>query len=128
MVGLAVDFGGSFVTGLVLMTAYAYWRMGVDADFVDGLAAFSEDPTMFVTGALTGSLFSAWGGYLCARIARRREYRPVGVMTTISVALGAWLGSGQYAAGESVGLAIVTTLAILVGARLGRVRNRGTPS
>src|SRR5689334_2955078 len=79
IVGLVTDVGGSLVAGMMLSIAYgiSLARSGVRPDEI-GKALSSIQPwTLFWAVSMTvGVAFSVLGGFVCARIARRRSYRP----------------------------------------------------
>ncbi len=127
LVGFAVDVAFSIVFAFILSIAYgAYLAMtGRSAEEISSMIADSKLGD-FYTGAILaiGGIGSMLGGYICARIARRNEYRVAGVLTAISVVLGWLLTAGREEGGQlflSTNLTIVATMA---GALLGARRNR----
>jgi hypothetical protein len=125
LVGVAVDVGGSLVAGVVLGMAFAGVLAASGASPEHIAAAFanlSPLSPMFIAGSLIGCGLSVWGGYLCARIARRREYGLGAVVAVISAAASLLMG-GEQPAGLNLALSIATFGAVMFGARFGHARN-----
>ncbi|MGH8630701.1 MAG: hypothetical protein ACREU7_08045, partial [Burkholderiales bacterium] len=67
---------------------------------------------------------SALGGYVCARVARRSEYKLGAILGVISTLAGLSMAIWYYPLKMNVTLAVVTFLMVMLGARLGYLRNR----
>jgi hypothetical protein len=127
LAGIAVDIGGSFAGGIALSFAYGIQLASSGATTEDVATALEHIPAgswVFVLGSLLGFGFSIWGGYVCARVARIREYHPGSVVATVSTLVAALLASDDYPAGINLGLVIATFGAVILGVRLGRQKNR----
>ena len=120
--GLLVDIGGTLLFGVAfgIVLAVALASRGLSADEIDAVSqATVELPWVKVALSAVGGCFSLLGGYVCARVSRRRSYRPGLVMAGISVVSGVMIGWGSYSAMEHVLLALLTGGSVLLGMRLG---------
>ena len=77
-------------------------------------------------GFVVGGGFSALGGYVCARIAKRSEYRLGSFMAVFSILLGVAMQLFQDSASmdEATVSALVTWGCVIAGSHLGVLRNR----
>lgn len=126
LLGLAVDIGGTIVMSLVLGIGYGVFLSVSGASPAEiAAAARMDDPASAVTlvGYLLGLMFSTLGGYVCARVARHAEYRLAAIMAVLSALLGLLLGGSRHSALLTAILVLATTAAIMVGARIGYVKN-----
>lgn len=126
IVALIVDFGGTTIAGILLTMAYgaALALSGATPDQVmASLKDIPVDSWPSVTGIAIGTLLSALGGYVCARIAKHSEYRLGWILAAISTALGMAIGGTTYSALLNIAMAIVGVVAIMFGVRLGVARN-----
>lgn len=73
--------------------------------------------------AAVGFLFSALGGYACARIARHSEYRLGAILAVLSIALGVLLGTGEESLLHNAALAAAAFASTMAGVRFGVSRN-----
>ena len=127
LTGLAIDIGGTAVLGLVLQTIYAM-QIGApdmtEAQLHDALENIPPGSGVMIAGHLLGSLLSVAGGYVCARIVLRDEYRVGGAMAAVSALLG--LGfSGSDDPGSLTALLVLTTVACnMLGVKYGSEQNR----
>ena len=71
-----------------------------------------------------GGAGSFIGGYLCARIAKHREYTLAAILTMISLALGWWLTPEEETAAYILMGTVVTIGLTPAGAWYGAQRNR----
>lgn len=127
LVGLAVDIGGSIAAGVVLTLVYGILLGSAGAtpeEIAVAAAAISPGSWVFNVGVAMGCGFSVWGGYLCARIAGRREYVSGAAMAIISMAIAVAFGSDAYPAGLNLALSIATFGAVMFGVRVGVAKNR----
>jgi hypothetical protein len=128
LVGLGVDIGGSLVTGIVLGMAYAAILAASGAspaEIETSFANISPLSPVSVLGSLIGCGLSVWGGYLCARIARRREYALGAVVAVISTA-ASLLTASHYPIGVNLALSIATFGSVMFGVRFGNAKNNAT--
>ena len=124
--GLVVDLGGSALIGLLLNLAYAAQLSagGMASDQVDeALKNLPPESTVAVLGLLLGSLCSVAGGYVCARMAGRDEYRLAIIMAMVSVFIGLALG-GDGPDDMTLLLSACEFACVLLGAKYGRERNQ----
>ena len=124
--GLLVDVGGTLLASALMGVVYSTYlaAQGVELDDIqDRLREGFQEGWGFALAAAVGLGFSFLGGYVCARIARRRDLTPALVLSALSVAIGLLLGApGNYAVGETISLSALTVLSIFAGARLGMRR------
>ena len=126
--GVLVDVGGTFVTGSVLSIAYA---MGLASEGMSpeqaaaALAKIPLDSWVSIAGMIFGCLFSVAGGYVCARVARKSEYKLGATVAAVGVLIGVFFGGGQYSAGVFGALLMATVVSVMVGAHLGATKNAG---
>jgi hypothetical protein len=127
LVGFAVDVGGTLLTGVLFAVVFALLRAsrggstaGVDATLAD----LSSDTGFMIVSGVVGLSFSVLGGYVCARIARRNEYRLAGVQAFVTTLVGYALGgAGTLELGYEAALTILSVVAVFAGAARGRGYN-----
>jgi hypothetical protein len=127
LLGLAVDFGGTAVCGVVISVIYAIQLHGqgvADAQMREAMENMPHDSALYVGGILLGALMSVAGGYVCARIARRDEYRPGLVMAAISAVLGLAMASPADPDTMTSLLTLTTVACNLLGVKYGAEYNR----
>lgn len=125
--GLAVDIGGSAVLGIVLDQVYAMTlaRQGLSNDQIEEAMQHIPPASAFgVLGILLGALMSVAGGYVCARVVLRDEYRVGGAMAAVSALLGLALGSGDDPTGLTALLILCTVACNMLGVNYGSQQNR----
>ena len=87
LTGLAVDIGGSTVLGVAISLIYAIrlHDQGVpESEMREAMGNMPHDSALYIGSTLLGASMSVLGGYVCARIARRDEYRAGAVMAAVS--------------------------------------------
>ena len=128
LAGLAVDIGGSMMVNIVMTTMYAVQltAQGVpDADMEDAMRRMPHDSALYMTAMLLCIALSVLGGFVCARVARRDEYRPGLVMAAASAAFSLMIVVTEHGLGDMDVLLIVTAIACnLLGVKFGADRNR----
>ena len=124
LVGLVIDYVGTELVGIVLVTLYqaSLANAGLNDDQIrSAVADIDAASTVGVLFIVLGLLCSVAGGYACARIVLRDEYRVGAVMATIS-SLGAAAGGGP------VDLQLLDTITVfacvMLGVMYGERRNR----
>ncbi len=122
LTGLAIDWCGSQVVGIVLATLATAGLS--DEQARAALEQMSPQSTYALLGMALGLLCSVAGGYACARIAQRNELRIGGVMVAISGMLALMLGSGQGSDDLTLLSAACTVACELLGVKYGRDHNR----
>jgi len=91
VLGALVDIGGSIAASAVLMFVYVFLlaKQGVPRDEIVQLVQNPESsPVVYWLGYAIGSLFSLLGGYVCARIVRRKELQWGAVLSVVTVLVG----------------------------------------
>lgn len=123
--GLVADIGGSVGVSLVLALGYGV-VLGISGASQEEIeaATVATDSWFFYLTTLVGFGFSVLGGYVCARIAKRSEYKLAAVLAVISVLLGLGFTFAQYSVLMNLVLAIAGVAAVMLGARLGYARNK----
>lgn len=124
--GFLVDIGGSSVFALLLGVAYAVSlaSSGATPDQVSAtIQNMPVDSWPSIVGEIVGTLFSALGGYVCARVAKRSEFRLGGILSALSISFGVWIGGNHYSIPWHAAIAVVTVLAVMFGVRMGVARN-----
>jgi hypothetical protein len=126
-VGLAVDIGGTFMAGLVLVFAYgiALGASGVGADeAATALANISPYSWVSAAGFAAGSGFSVLGGYLCARIVKRSEHKVGAILAALSTIVGMLASMGSYSPLANFILAAAGFAMVMIGVQMGYAKNR----
>ena len=127
LMGLAVDIGGSVLIGIAITVVYAtqlHDKGLSDNDMREALGHMPHDTALYVVGTLLGLLMSLLGGYTCARIVRRDEYRSGLVMTACSALFGLAVGAHPNV-DEMLLLMTITSVACnLLGVKFGAEHNR----
>ena len=126
--GLAADIGGTLVSTAILALVYgiALAAAGVKReDIIATMQASATDSWFFYLTALVGLGFSVFGGYVCARIARRSELMLGAILAALSALTGFFLGGDDpQQLGTFLSLTLLGIGAVLAGARLGHAKNR----
>ena len=130
--GFGVDTLGTFLGGIVLSIAYGVWLVstGTPTGELAGALSGERFSAFWWLGFLMGGGFSALGGYVCARIAKRSEYRLGSFMAALSILLGVGMQLLQESGSmdEATLGALVTWGCVIAGAHAGVLRNRrGVP-
>ena len=78
----------------------------------------------FILSTVSGYSFSLLGGYVCARLVRRRERNVTGILAAISGVVGFTMG-GATTLGLSavIFFTLVQVVCVILGGELGRRRN-----
>jgi hypothetical protein len=125
--GFGVDTLGTFIGGIVLSIAYGVWLVstGTPTDEIATALGGRFTPFWWLS-FLLGSGFSALGGYVCARIAKRSEYRLGSFMAVFSILLGVGMQLLQeFPSMDEAALgALVTWGCVIAGSHAGARRNR----
>lgn len=119
--GIAVDTAGTFVSGIALTFGHAVWMIHSGAT-TDGVAALAPTPALRAASIVVGTLWSVLGGYVGARMAKRRELALGAIQGTLSMAIGFWLGSHAEPLNDLL-LSTATIAATVAGSALGRRTN-----
>jgi len=118
LAGLAVDIVGTIVSRVALLVAFVG---AFDADRI--LAAQSRPLSLiFISLVTLGCVFSALGGYICARMARRHELRTTALLAALRAAIALPMFATN-AAWVSVVVLPLTFASVMAGGEIGRRRN-----
>lgn len=120
-VGAVIDLGGTMIGGFIVGMLYAMilGMQGLSADEIT--KALTEVDRWSAPGLISmmiGLAMSVLGGYQCAVISNRPTYLAPGILSIVSVAIGAMLGDGSAQLPELLFFSAVTVAAILGGASL----------
>jgi len=121
LAGFATDTAGTFVSGIALTFVHAVWMIHSGAT-ADGIAALASTPALSAANMIVGTAWSIFGGYVCARIAKRRELTLGALQGSLSMLLGLWLSARAEALLDLL-LAIATIAAVVAGSAIGRRAN-----
>jgi hypothetical protein len=130
LTGLAVDIGGTIALNLALWMVYA-WRLmssGMSAEQAEQWMT-TQPPAawLLIAGGLLGSALSVTGGFACARIARRHEYRLGGLLAILSPWCALLLAGDDGGAQTPQAWLLASSAAcVMLGAHWGCLKNRGT--
>jgi hypothetical protein len=127
LLGAIVDIVGTLVVGTLVAVTYgaSLAASGASVEDIDAMSSnIPVDSWQFIVGLLIGCGFSLLGGYVCARIAKRSEYKLGCILGGISVLAGLLIGMGEYSSAIDLSLILATFAAVLLGSHLGCVRNR----
>lgn len=125
LLGLAVDIGGSLGVGMVLGIVYAVVLAGQGVDpagLEKAMNHIAADSWVSIVATVAGGMFSMLGGYVCARIAGRSDFKLAYIMGAISVAVGALMSYQTHTVLHSLMLALLGFGAILLGTKLGMTK------
>ena len=127
LLGVMTDIGGTLAVSLVLGIVYGM-KLAASGASQEEIGALSANPTLdsgfSIAASLLGCGFSVLGGYVCARIAKHSEYRLGAITGAIAAMIGMLLGASSYPLAADIGLAGLTFLSVMLGARLGYGKNR----
>ncbi|HEY9024262.1 MAG TPA: hypothetical protein VIP05_08175 [Burkholderiaceae bacterium] len=126
LTGVSVDFCSSqlLAIGVFALRAAQVATPGMTPDQVsDALRAAPPSLWTMLLGSGLGALASVAGGYVCARIARRNEYRVGAVMAVVALFISLVIDSG---AGTDLGLLylLCDTACRFLGVKYGAEHNR----
>ena len=126
LVGLAVDVGGSIVLSFLLGAVYALRLIsaGVDPSKVEKTLINTPTPLwLTMTGIVFGGVFSVLGGFTCAKIARRDDYKLGFILGGISSCSGLYFSYPTFSLLISASLAVLTFGCVLLGTKLGHSKS-----
>ena len=127
LTGLAIDLCGTQLLGIALGTIYAIQigaaNMTPD-QLDDALENIPPQSGLVIAGHLLGALLSVVGGYACARIVQRNEYRVGAIMAGIGLMINL-AAMPDDAAVDMVLLTLLTDFACnMLGVKYGAEYNR----
>ena len=127
LLGFAVDFLGSNVVGLLVGIAYGVSLVlsGMTREqLADAASHIQPGSWPWITSIVIGCAFSILGGYVCARIAKRLEYRLGAVLAVLDSLAGILLGADKGSLAMHAALVAIGFMCVLTGAALGVAKNR----
>jgi hypothetical protein len=126
LTGLAIDICGSTWVTIVLATLYQA-QLGLSGMTADQVAqAMDNIPPQSLVAILDlvlGALCSVAGGYACARVVGRNEYRIGAVMASISGVVSLISGGPDTPDDMLLLLTLCTIACNMLGVKFGRERN-----
>lgn len=129
-VGAAIDIGGtilcSFVLGLLYATILGLQGLSSEA-IAQSLNEFDRWSAFGLLLTAAGLTMSVLGGYQCGVIANRRTYQAPGILSLVSVTIGALLNDGRTQLPELLFFSALTVAALLGGAYL-HIRKLSEPA
>ncbi len=120
-VGAVIDIGGTMLGSFVVGMCYAVLlgMQGLSSDAITkALTEADRWSTPGLIAMVIGLVMSVLGGLQCAVIANRPTYLAPGLLSLVSVTIGAMLNDGQTALPELLSFSALTVAAILGGASL----------
>jgi hypothetical protein len=126
LLGVLVDIGGSVVAGVVLVIAAGLILgfQGMPAERIEEeLTNTSPDSWLSIAGYIVGCLCSFLGGYVCALVAKRSEYKLAGIVAFISAWVSYLFGMQYYSVYMNALSSVLAVLCVMLGAARGVVRN-----
>jgi len=127
LVGLAIDVGGSLLTGAILGMVYGVSLASQGMNEQEMAAALANIPStswVNIVGSLVGGVLSFLGGFACTRIARRPDYRLGLVLAAISAVSGLALSWQAHPPMQNALLTLSTAACVLLGTKFGRVASK----
>jgi hypothetical protein len=110
------------VIGLVYVVLLANRGMSPQEMGEALVAADRLSPYVTVSGVV-GLGFSVLGGYVCARVVRRRERRWAAIAGLITGAIGLAFAGGAFGFWVNAGMSLLSFVSVVLGGELGRRRN-----
>jgi hypothetical protein len=127
LAGLAVDIGGTTLLSMVVAVLYALQlhAQGLsEGEMREAMAHMPRDSALYIGGTLLGALLSVAGGYVCARVAGRDEFRIGLVMAAVSGLVGLLMGGANEAPDMTALFALTGVACNLLGVKYGAEHNR----
>lgn len=121
LAGAFVDIAGTLAlsTMMGVVTVFVLTRTGMPPGFEGGFSSHPMWTPLKVIAMVLGTAMSVLAGFICARIARRRDYRAACILGAISVTAGLLFSGFPNPVSVNLLNAAVTFVAVLAGARLG---------
>jgi hypothetical protein len=117
--GVLVDIGGSLALGVVISILYGIVLVasGASQEEMERILA-SPDPLSWasIVGNMAGFGMSFLGGYVCARVAGKYEYRWAGIVAAVAGVVGLLFGMATYPVEWNLLLALLSVGAVMGGA------------
>jgi len=127
LVGLAICVGGSLLVGVVVTALYGISLISKgmkEQEVVEALANIPSDSWANIVKSLAGALLSFLGGFSCACIARRSEYRLGFILAALAAMSGLAMSWQIYAPTQNLLLTLSSAACVLLGTKYGRVSSK----
>jgi uncharacterized membrane protein YfcA len=118
IVATLVDFIGTIVISMLVGIIYAAVQLskGVSPDeLTSRMANIDKTSLLYIISLTVGFGMTLFSGYLCARIANRKNYKAVNIYLIIMVVVGTAVSAAKGDDIDSLENIILTVLAILSG-------------
>ena len=125
--GAAVDIVGTALLDIVLEHVYAMTLGGqglTNSEIEDAMQHMPSTSAFGVLSLLLGALMSVAGGYVCARIVLRDEYRVGAAMSAMLALIGVALGATDDPSGLGLLLLLCNFACNMLGVKYGSEQNR----
>jgi MFS family permease len=128
VLGFLIDVLGTLLGVTILGVGYTFVmaRQGLSAEQMQSVMQKQSMTTPFgLTSLLVGTAFSVLGGWICSRIVRRNELKFGAILAALITLIGLVLaGTERMSSPELVVTSILTVVAVMGGAALGRSGNK----
>lgn len=128
LAGIAIDVCASTLLNIILTSLYVAQAgaPGMTSTEIDDLVrGMPPDSPLSVLGILLGALISVAAGYVCARIARRNEFRPGALMAGCTALIGLLMAdTDRLGTGFLLLLLACGVACNLLGVKYGVAQNR----
>jgi hypothetical protein len=128
LAGVSLDICGSVLLGFIIKTVYAMQVRTPEmtpSQIEDAMRNIPNQSPLMVLGNLLGSLLSVAAGYVCARIARREEFRTGALMAGCTTLITLMVADTSR---EPFGLTLLfiacSVACAMLGAMYGAAQNR----
>ena len=122
LVAAAIYVVGAMLVGIVISIVYASMlaSSGMSGEQIaDALKNIDPHSTVSMAGIGIGALITLVCGYVCARIARRRDYSLAYILMGLDIVATLYFSWGDFSAFEHVLLAALSVVTIMAGTKLG---------
>ena len=127
LIGAMVDIGGSFAVGMMIVVIEGVKLVAKGVPQEELTARLNADTGYLISAMVIGLFFSAVGGFVAAKLARRRELAHGAGAAALSLLFGLAMAdsSVDVLVWDVLSYGLVLPAALL-GAAIGRARNRRT--
>jgi CBS domain containing-hemolysin-like protein len=121
IIGLLVDIGGTTITGIFIGIVFAVYmaKSGMSQEQIYAALSNSRFGTpISIVSTIVGGGFSMLGGYVCQRIALRKNYRLALLIACLSTAFGSAMAGSSNSLTWHTLMAALTFGSVLLGTKL----------